>query len=176
MEIVEDLIEFVNKQVAFYAHQLASNKVLKSRAKFEELHSNFLKLAQFLVQLKDNSCLPQSQPIPKSAVVLTPVDVEGLPPELLKELNISESDQSEFDIVSLVKRNGGIMSLDHILIALYRETGVIHKRNLLTSKLYRMAKKELLYNVPGKRGVYSIEPMPGSQELAAEEQGGTDSE
>ena len=51
--------------------------------------------------------------------------------------------------------NGGIASLDQILVGLYRNSGELWKRNTLTSKLYRMAQKGVVFQVPEKKGVYS---------------------
>jgi hypothetical protein len=86
-------------------------------------------------------------------------DVAGLPEELIQELNLTEGDKTEFAILNAVEENGGVISLDRLLIALYKKTGEIHKRPTLTSRIYRMTTKSLLYNVPGKKGVYSNEPL-----------------
>ena len=91
----------------------------------------------------------------------TSVVIDNCPEELLSELVISDSDALEMLIVKLVERAGGAMSLDHIIIALFRESGEIHKRSVLTGKIYRMRKKKLLYSVPKKKAVYSTEPVNG---------------
>ena len=77
----------------------------------------------------------------------------------MQELSLSDGDKTEFAIVNVIEEAGGIISLDKLLIALYKKTGEIHKRNSLYSKLSRMASKNLIYYVPGKKGVYSTEQL-----------------
>jgi hypothetical protein len=94
---------------------------------------------------------------------LTPADLDGLPAELLVELGISESESQDLLILNLVEAAGGVLSLDKLLIAIYRKTGEVHKRQKLTARLYRMTQKKLLYSVPRKKGVYSILPQPEAE-------------
>ena len=89
-------------------------------------------------------------------MMLTLKDVEGLPPELIEQLSISKID---FTIESILNEADGMMSLDNILIDLYRVTGEIHKRNVITSRLYRMRQKEIIHNVPNKSGYYATRPV-----------------
>jgi hypothetical protein len=70
---------------------------------------------------------------------LTPKDIEGLPEEVLKELSISEGDKAEFAILEILEEAGGILSLDQIIVNLWRKTEEAHKRPALISRLYRMA-------------------------------------
>jgi hypothetical protein len=86
-------------------------------------------------------------------------EIADLPAELLQELSISEGDKTEFAILNAIEEAGGVITLDRLLIALYKKTNEIHKRQSLTSRLYRMSVKNLIYNVPGKKGVYSNEPL-----------------
>jgi hypothetical protein len=88
-------------------------------------------------------------------ISLTLEDIEGLPEELIKELNITEADRQELIIENIIARQGGILSLDKIMVGLYQRTGEINKRNTLISRLYRMAQRGMIFNVPGKKGVYS---------------------
>lgn len=97
---------------------------------------------------------PLNEKLPR--LNLLPSDLEGLPPELVAELAISESDQADFQILAAVEANGGIASLDQILIRLFKTTGEIHKRSRLNSKLYRLSQKGMLKSVPGKKAVYAL--------------------
>ncbi len=87
---------------------------------------------------------------------VTPKDLDGLPPELIAQLSISESDREEFQILNILQEHGGAMSLDQLLIAIYRNSKEILDRTKLNQRLYRMASKDLLFPVPGRKGVYSI--------------------
>lgn len=96
---------------------------------------------------------------PSMQLTLSFEDIDGLPPELVKELSFSDNDKTEITIANIIEEAGGIISLDKLLIALYKKTGEIHKRSSLYSKLSRMANKELIHYVPGKKGVYSTEQL-----------------
>jgi hypothetical protein len=90
---------------------------------------------------------------------LTLEDIEGLPEELIRELSISEADKLEFTITSILTEAGGILSLDKILVGLYKKTGDIHRRTNTTSRLYRMGQKGLIFSVPNKKGYYSTKQL-----------------
>lgn len=94
-------------------------------------------------------------------------DIKDLPEELLNELSISDSDKVEYIIQGIINKNGGIASLDIILVGLYHETKEIYKRTALTSRLYKMGQKEMAFNVPNKKGVYSTKEL--SEESLIEE-------
>jgi hypothetical protein len=89
--------------------------------------------------------------------------LNGLPEELIQELNITTGDKTEFAIINLMTEAGGIVSLDRMIVGLYRRTGEIHKRSALLNRLYRMIQKGSIYSVPGKKGVYSTEEMNEQQ-------------
>jgi hypothetical protein len=59
----------------------------------------------------------------------------------------------------MIAQDGGVLSLDKIMVELYRRTREIPKRTTITSRLYRMAQKGMIYNVPGKKGIYSTYEM-----------------
>lgn len=89
---------------------------------------------------------------------LQPGELDDLPDELIKEL-AADNDRVEHVIFKIIDEAGGITSLDRILIGLYRKTNEIHKRSATTSRLYRMSQKGFVFNVPGKKGVYSIKQL-----------------
>jgi hypothetical protein len=86
---------------------------------------------------------------------LTSEDLEGLPKELLKELNVTEADTQEFMLERIIETAGGILSLDKIIIAIFKETGKIEKRSAITSRIYRMIHKGIIFPVGNKKGIYS---------------------
>lgn len=92
-------------------------------------------------------------------------EIEGLPPEVMEELSISDSDRVEFNIAAGVVALGGVASLDRIIVHLWKEFSEVHKRTTLNQRLYRMTQKEMIYSVPGRKGVYSSQPL--SEEEAA---------
>jgi hypothetical protein len=93
-------------------------------------------------------------------------ELQDLPPELMAELSISDSDKLDFSIATLIEEVGGVATLDRVLVSIYKLTGEILKRATLNARLYRMAQKEIIFSVPGKKGVYSSRPL--TEEEASE--------
>lgn len=158
---IEDYIGFVKDQVQIqdrlatkYDHEpYRSNRHVKARNSFAEL-------AEYLEQIKDHGLDFDDNSMNRSLsaqkrIHLTYEDIQGLPDELIKELNVTDTDRQEMVIEHIIAQSGGVLSLDKILVELYRRTREVHKRNTLTSRLFRMAQRGMIYNVPGKKGVYS---------------------
>ena len=167
MEKLREFIAFVKDQVAF--HQTKADHFERRALKFpaeghravahRKMLGRFTELEAFLESLQ---AMPagsgQSRPV-LSKLGLSPEELEGLPPELLEELNITEADRADFAVLSVLDEAGGVLSLDKLLIGLYRKTGEVHKRTQLNSRLYRMMQKGSVFSVPGKKGVYSTHQM-----------------
>lgn len=145
-------MEFVKNQERFHierAEHFASSKFRKN--KHIETAGRFAELAAYLGDSSQNrAMLPDQMPLS-----LTQSDIADLPEELINELSISDSDKAEFVILDILRDNGGILSLDQLLVKFYRETGEIIKRPAMTNRLYRMAQKGLVNSVPGKKGIYT---------------------
>ena len=151
----------------FVKEQLASQEFLAKKYETSPYRSGkhlttAKKFRELLTELEgiDRKENEESEPSSRGTatakrISLTLDDIEGLPDELIKELNITEADRQELIIENIIARKGGILSLDKIMVGLYQRTGEIHKRNTLISRLYRMAQRGMIFNVPGKKGVYS---------------------
>ena len=164
MESLESHIEFVNQQITFhvsrakiYGHsEFRKKKHLETAERFESL-LEYLKQPE-TTGIDADTDESAKTILPKQLrLSLTPKDIEGLPEELLAELSVSASDKTEFLILSMIEAAGGLLSLDHILVGVFRETAEISKRTAMTNRLYRMVQKGLVYSVPGKKGVYSAQ-------------------
>lgn len=86
-------------------------------------------------------------------------DLGDLPEALLRQIPATRIDETEQEIVDVIKGMfGGVASVDEVLVGLYRQTGTIHERKKLASKLYRMvsSRPPLLEAVPKKRGIYRV--------------------
>lgn len=84
------------------------------------------------------------------------VEIESLPEALIKELSRAKIKNSKIEqlIQNIIKKAGGEVNLDQILITLFKETKQIYKRTQLNMRLYLMCKKGLIKSVKGKKGVY----------------------
>lgn len=160
MSDIEKHIEFVNGQMTFHERQAErfSDDLRRS-----ELHrttaDKFRSLLDYLEKLKNAGETPLDKSSGATRLSLSWEEIEGLPDELLAELSISESDKLDFHIVAAVRDLGGIASLDRLLVAIFKSTGEIHKRQNLNARIYRLVQKDMLFSVPGKKGVYSIKPV-----------------
>ena len=170
MELVEH-IQLVKDQLGFHERQAVKFEREPHRA---SVHSRtaegFRALLADLLKLEDwQAAHPNWMTAPErkaKRLALSWEEVEGLPKEILDELSVSEADHAEFNIVSAIRANGGVTSLDRIIVYLHKEFDEYPKRAPLNQRLYRMVQKEMIYSVPGKKGVYSIEPL--TEEEAAE--------
>lgn len=82
-------------------------------------------------------------------------DLSDLPPELVKELTGIKVDDLEQQLFTIIKTGGKEVDLDAILIELFRRFEVLQTRKFLQNKLWRMAQKEVIYTVSGRKGVYT---------------------
>lgn len=157
---LSEFMDLVNGQKVFHERQSVR---FENDSRRQEFHSRiadeFQALASAIEETERQLEKMSGSPSPsKFAISLSWDEIEGLPDELLAELSISKSDKSELNIRALIEELGGIASLDRLLVGLFKKTGEVMKRANLNARLYRMAQKELIYNIPGKKGVYSTKP------------------
>jgi hypothetical protein len=172
-------LQFVKDQAAFHERQaakMASMGNQKRQAKHQATSAKFNELAVAIemAQRQLEAVLPagpSAMPAPESgALTLRPEDLTGLPPELLRQLKITEGDKLEAAIVEVINEAGGTILLDKLLIGLFRKTGDVHQRSTLVGRLYRMSQKDLVWSVPRKKGVYTTNSALGvPAEEAAED-------
>jgi hypothetical protein len=157
LPFVKEQTEFHHKMMAkFGAASFRGNMHKETAGKFSALFDD-LEIADRQLDAPIPSAATAAKKPPQLSLSLTLPEIEGLPEDLIAELSIKDGDKTEFAIMNAVEEAGGIITLDRLLIALYRKTGEIYKRNSLYSPLSRMVSKNLLYYVPGKKGVYSSE-------------------
>lgn len=84
----------------------------------------------------------------------SPFKADDLPDELKKELNLSSDADNK--ILELFKRAGGTLNISEVLVGLYKVHGEVKTRQFVSSTLYRMRKKKLLYPT-GRKGEYTTD-------------------
>lgn len=167
MSILAKYLPFVKEQSAFHKknaerfkdNTFRTNLHKQTAEKFDALAADLEAADKTLEAPPMAGPLKAAQPKRPIQLSLSIEDVQGLPEELVQELSLSDGDKTEFAIVNAIEDAGGIISLDRLLIALYKKTTEIHKRTYLTSRLARMAQKNAIYYVPGKKGIYSTEQL-----------------
>lgn len=164
MSKIDKYVSFVKEQVGVQ-QKLAKKYEESPFRKGQHLDSarNFGDLAEFLSEIQkkgteDTAYLHRGDS-PQKRLLLTFEEINGLPDDLLKELNLTEADRLDLVVEHLIAEANGVLSLDKILVGLYRKTGEVVRRNTIISRLYRMAGRGMVYNVPGKKGVYSTYEM-----------------
>ena len=158
--ITQDL-SFLHEQIAFHEKRAASLKDTEWRAKIHlETADKFRSVISHITDLLSQYQQQKAPKSPASAQLsLKLEDIEDLPEDLIKQLSISDSDRVEFAITSLIEEAGGILSLDKILIGLYKRTGEIHKRSITNNRILRMIQRKELFSVPSKKGAYSTREL-----------------
>lgn len=172
--IVEKYGEFVNDQTQF---QLNQSKRFSAQPFRRDLHlatatnlSGLFTIAKELeaenAELKERIAnleagISESSTTGFGQLPLRPEDIDDLPDDVRQELSVSASDPADFRILTLINDAGGVMTLDRIIIGLYRVYGEKIKRPTLVSRINRMIPKNILYPVPGRKGIYTTN-APGS--------------
>ncbi len=156
---IQKYIPFVKPQMEFHSRQA---KRFESDPRRHKLHSGtsatFSDLLDFLSGIEERT--PEESHTGNN-LVLGWSELQGLSEELMSEPSITESDKLDYSIVELVAQQGGMASLDRIIVEIFQLTGEILKRQNLNARLYRMAQKGMLFSVPGKKGVYSCHEVQG---------------
>lgn len=129
---------------------------VQSRDNFIALLESMATADDMLDNLQKNVQASVQAPV----LTLRPEELDGLPLELLDELSEGAvPDKVDGAILAALDARGGIASLDQIIVGIYKATKELSKRNTLTSKLYRMTQKGIIFPVPGRKGAYSLRRM-----------------
>ena len=140
MSNVKDMISFVKDTIVFLEQ---TNESLPA-----EHHQNLTEYKNILNFLEDS--LPKN-----SSLFINPDDLIGLPDELIQELNLNASEFKDFQLIDVIKSLGGVAGIDKILIGFFKATKEIENRTRLTSRLYRMSTRGLVFPHPTRKGIYA---------------------
>jgi len=125
IDILEDIKEYINKSESEFATENITEEAL----------------------LNDILNNPES---------LTPFAISSIPADLKDEISLTDTDKFEIEVINLInKAKDKRMSLNNLLVALKLTTGIAHSRSTLNNRLYRMVKKDILFSVPGRKGLYT---------------------
>lgn len=144
--------KFGNQEYRKNLHENLANNFLQSISTLQES-------IQYINKLEENQANKSASSSDGIQLTLKFEEVADLPEEVRAELSLSDSDKTEYQIRSLIEELGGIASLDRLIVGIYKETGEVIKRSTITSKLYRMSQKGIVFGVPGRKGAYSIEDL-----------------
>jgi hypothetical protein len=155
------LLKFNKSRESYHARQ-ARNLAKTNPTAAEKHKQTSLGIAATIQFIKSAGKTPNS--LPSTAETsddlfsLNPLNMKDLPDDLSEELNVSQSDKEDAQILELLEIANRALDLNELLIGCFRKYNVKHKRNLLTARLYRLVKRGLVHNV-GK-GTYALGPAP----------------
>lgn len=168
-----DFIPFVNRQVEHHRRRAEKfrDKDPRSFGLNARLADEFEALRICLETAADAPTKPAIiddglDDLLKNPTAISQQSIAGLPPELVAQLQVSESDRFNWAVIDLIdKTPGDTIALDVLLIALYKTTGKVYERTDLSNRLYRLGRKDGIYSVPGRKGWYTtVKPPNGEQE------------
>lgn len=152
MDKLDNFLAFVKSQNEFHSRQAIRLQHDKRR---HELHAGTAATFAELYEYLKGSASEKPLALKNNTLSLGWSELEDLPPELVAELSITDSDKLDYSIAELIEKSGGVATLDRILVDIYKLTGEILKRQNLNARLYRMIQKGMVFSVPTKKGVYS---------------------
>ena len=160
MDTLSEKIQFLKSRRAFQnkkARQLQKSSPENAARHTEQVEQYDKIIAWFEEYQKgrhqQSSSLTPNQP---DLFSLNPLDLGDLPEDFRKELNISESDEQDAQVVELLRIANRPLDLNELLVGCLRKYDVKHKRALLTARLYRLVKKGEVHTV--SKGTYAIGP------------------
>ena len=83
-------------------------------------------------------------------------DLDGLPEELIKQLDLNDSRILELNIIKAMQIVGGKATINKTLISIYHLTGEIYDKSQIGSKMYRMVQSGKISNDVDGKGVYAV--------------------
>lgn len=150
---MSDFIDSVNAILVLLKEGKAIHEQRNNRERAIEFAKHAQNLKAFIADYE--SLQAKTRPIP----VVNGDDLSDLPPELLKELSATRTDELETQIVTILNASNCVADIDTILINLFRRFEVVQTRRFLQNKLWRMTQKEIIWSVDGKKGSYTTIPQ-----------------
>ena len=176
MQSIVDVIAFCQEQRAFHESKAALPRYTdKQRAAHQVLAKGFSDSIALIESMQAAGVAPAqlteagsgSEDIDK-LFEIDPFDLSELPTELVEELSISAADHQDAQIIQLMRLAKRPLSINEILVGLFRKFGQQHKRNPLSARLYRIAQKGDIVSVD--KGVYALPDKGGRQSTAKDQE------
>ena len=151
MKSVDEVRQFCQEQADFHEKQAARSNVKPER---QARHVRLADKFKDAVAVLGNSQQYDQTLSQGDLFRIDPYDVSDLPEELVNELTIPKSDNDEVRMVHLLRLAGRPLSINEIMVGLFRKFGDVSKRTTVNSRLYRMANKGDLVSM--EKGVYAL--------------------
>ena len=158
---LDEEINFVKSQINHHTRSIEFHRSRGDGDK-ERRHTGILRRFNDILpkMVQANSALSLGQaviPVDEKKVGNRLGNIMDLPEEIRSQLVSVQFDEIENQILKVVKESfGGVATIDEIFVGMYRETREVMQRDALANKIYRMTRKEMLFSVEGRKGVYSM--------------------
>lgn len=164
VEFVKSQIDHHRKSIIYHEKRGDQPKVNRHRGILKRFEELLPKIEQMV------GIVPEPQFEVREIKVGSRIgNIDELPEAIRAQLVSFQMDELEAQILDLLNDNlDRVATIDEILVGLWRAHGVAHQRDQLANKIYRMTRKEQLYSVPGKKGVYSTVIVEDANEQKAE--------
>jgi hypothetical protein len=172
--MIREHVDFVKAQVEYHRRRLeqyTKNGNASLIGVHQRLHAGFNSLLDAMnsdINTPDSPAASEQNPsldsLLANPIALDRAQLTGLPQELLAQLQISPAEKFQWQVVDIIERTPNkTISLEVLLIALYKTTGEVFERTDLSNRIYRMMKKGIVFGVTGKKGQYTTLPQAGDQ-------------
>lgn len=155
---VDAEVEFVNSQIEHHRKSISYHEKRGDQPKVNR-HRGILKRFEDLlpkIEQLVGIAPPTTVEVKEIKVGSRIGNIDDLPEAIRAQLVSFQMDELEAQILDLLNDNlDHVATIDEILVGLWRSHGVAHQRDQLANKIYRMTRKEQLFSVPGRKGVYS---------------------
>lgn len=164
MESITDFIKFLKSRQSFHSRKAKYLAVKNPDAAKKHMHTaaSHGEIIKWFEE-SPNESIAQKETNDEDLFSLNPLDLQDLPDDFVTELNVTESDRQDAQLIELLKIAGRPLELTEFLIAAYRRFDVRLKRTALSARLYRMAKRNMVHHT--KQGVYALGPAPNIEKV-----------
>lgn len=149
--LVNDQISYLESKSVQYAPDHPKYNVKRTET-FSVLLQGFRELAKYLDYRRN---LEQIN-VHGTEVGKRLGNLDDIPEHMLKQAKLSKTDELDEQVISVIRDMQNVASVDEIYFQLYRKFELELERTFLVNKLGRMARKDLLIGVKGKRGIYEL--------------------
>lgn len=151
---IDDFLQFINGRILFHDRRSSSLVEVNSRA--SDLHKQTSNKHKEIIEWFKK--YQQDPPLTRQKVddlfSIDLLDIESLDEEVREELNLTDSDVHDAQILELLGIAGRPLDLNQIIVGASRKYDVKHKRNQLTARIHRLVGKGEV-KVVGK-GLYQL--------------------
>jgi len=163
---IDDYLFFLKKRIDYHSRKSRNLASINPRASalHEQTASNHTQIVNWFVEFQKDP--PLNRKKIDDLFSIDVLDIDNLDEDIRQELNLTDSDVSDAQIIELLDIAGRPLDLNQIIIGSSRKYDVKHKRNQLTARIHRLVTKGQV-KVAGK-GLYKLSSKAEEPEIIME--------